>query len=293
VSNATQATHFVFWDAAADADGAIDAAAEAGAMDSATDGAVVGAAVAAALGAVVADEVLHAEMMMAVVAPSAISRFERCNAYSSVRSRTPLGCGVGPTGNVRENRPWRGANLAGGRTAQRVRVGQGRLRVSLAGDRDGIADLIAVQEGRSPVPLLGDTAIRDLLAGRPRIALVGASVNPGRPAFGVMESLLAIGYDVVPVNPGVEEVLGLRCYPTVGDAVRDTGPIALVDVFRRPSSCEEHARDAVAAGAACLWLQLGIASERAGRMAHGAGLGVVMDRCTLIEHNRLLGGRRW
>jgi predicted CoA-binding protein len=66
-----------------------------------------------------------------------------------------------------------------------------------------------------------------------------------------------------------------------------------VDVFRRASACEEAAHDAVAAGATCLWLQLGIASEAAGRIAHAAGLGVVMDRCTLIEHHRLLAGRRW
>jgi predicted CoA-binding protein len=164
---------------------------------------------------------------------------------------------------------------------------------AMASDRTWIADLIAVQEGRSPVPLLDDAAIRELLAGRPRIALVGASANPGRPAFGVMESLLAIGYDVVPVNPGAGEVQGLTCYPTVEAAVRATGPIALVDVFRRASACEETARDAVAAGASCLWLQLGIANEAAGRIAHEAGLGVVMDRCTLIEHHRLLPDRRW
>jgi predicted CoA-binding protein len=163
----------------------------------------------------------------------------------------------------------------------------------MASDRALIADLIAVQEGRSPVPLLDDAAIRDLFAARPRIALVGASDNPGRPVFGVMESLRSIGYDVVPVNPGAEQVQGLPCYPTVEAAVRATGPIGLVDVFRRASACEEAAHDAVAAGATCLWLQLGIASEAAGRIAHAAGLGVVMDRCTLIEHHRLLAGRRW
>jgi hypothetical protein len=160
-------------------------------------------------------------------------------------------------------------------------------------ERTWIADLIAVQEGRSPVPLLDDAGIRELLRSRPRIALVGASTNLGRPAFGVMESLLAIGYDVVPVNPAETEVQGLPCYPTVEAAVRETGPIQLVDVFRRASFCEEHAHDAVAAGASCLWLQLGIANEAAGRVAQAAGLAVVMDRCTLIEHNRLLGGVRW
>lgn len=159
-------------------------------------------------------------------------------------------------------------------------------------DRRWIADLIAVQEGRFPVPLLGDGQIRELLASRPRIAVVGASQNQDRPAHDVMASLRSLGYDVVPVNPALDEVQGLRCYPTVQAAVEATGPVALVDVFRRPESCEEHARDAVAAGARCLWLQLGIASEPAGRIAHEAGLAVVMDRCTLIEHRRLLGGRQ-
>lgn len=158
-------------------------------------------------------------------------------------------------------------------------------------DHARIADLIAVQEGRFPVPLLDDAAIRALLASRPRIALVGASDNPSRPAFGVMQALLGFGYDVVPVNPGADRVQGLRCWPRVVDIVRETGPVQLVDVFRRPELCEEHARDAVEAGASCLWLQLGIASEPAGRIAHEAGLGVVMDRCTLIEHQRFFGGR--
>ncbi|MHB8960231.1 MAG: CoA-binding protein [Candidatus Limnocylindrales bacterium] len=157
-------------------------------------------------------------------------------------------------------------------------------------DREWIAALIAVQEGRFPVPLLGDDEVRLLLASRPRIALVGASDNPGRPAFGVMEALCDLGYDVVPVNPGAASIQSRHCYPTVAEAVRATGPIELVDVFRRPEFCEEHARDAVAAGARWLWLQLGIASEPAGRIAHEAGLGVVMDRCTLIEHQRLIGG---
>jgi len=163
----------------------------------------------------------------------------------------------------------------------------------MTSDRVWIADLIAVQDGRSPVPLLGDVAIRELLAGRPRIALVGASANPGRPAHGVMGSLLAIGYDVVPVNPRADEVHGRPSFPTVEAAVAATGPIALVDVFRRASACEDVARDAVAAGVTCLWLQLGVANEAAGRVAHAAGLGVVMDRCTLIEHDRLLPGVRW
>ncbi|MEO5966254.1 MAG: CoA-binding protein [Candidatus Limnocylindrales bacterium] len=157
-------------------------------------------------------------------------------------------------------------------------------------DRDSLATLIAVQEGRFPLPLLDDAGVRDLLRSGPRIALVGASSNPGRPSHGVMQALVRAGYDVVPVNPRETDIDGLRCYPTVVDAVRETGPVDLVDVFRRPAQCVAHAREAVAVGARCLWLQLGIANEEAARIAHEGGLSVVMDRCTIVEHRRLVAG---
>lgn len=157
-------------------------------------------------------------------------------------------------------------------------------------DLELVALLIAIGEGRSPVPLLGEEGIRDLLRSRPRIAVVGASTNPLRPVHGVMRTLLRAGYDVVPVSPRADEVLGLRCYPTLPDAVRATGPVDLVDVFRRSELCVPHAREAVEVGARCLWLQQGIANAEAGRIAHEAGLAVVMDRCTAVEHWRLATG---
>ena len=138
-------------------------------------------------------------------------------------------------------------------------------------DRDWIATLIDVQEGRPPVPLLDDAGIRDLLRSNPRIAVIGASDSPGRPVYGVMETLVGAGYDVLPISPTHETVQGIRCYPTLADAVRETGPVDLVDVFRRPEACVPHAREAVAAGARCLWLQLGIANAEAARIAHEAG----------------------
>jgi hypothetical protein len=161
--------------------------------------------------------------------------------------------------------------------------------VTQGAEQDWIATLIAVQEGRSPVPLLDDAGVRELLRARPRIAVIGASADPGRPVFGVMRTLRRAGYDVVPVSPGVEEIEGLRCYPTLVDAVRETGRVDIVDVFRRPEACAVHAREAVEVGARCLWLQLGIANAEAGRIANEAGLSVVMDRCIAIEHRRLVG----
>jgi predicted CoA-binding protein len=151
-------------------------------------------------------------------------------------------------------------------------------------EKDRIATLIAVQEGRPPVPLLDDAGIRDLLRSWPRIAIIGASANPARPVHGVMRSLIRAGYDVVLVSPASTEIDGMPCYPTLADAVRATGPVDLVDVFRRSEDCVPHAREAVDAGARCLWLQQGIANAEAGRIAHEGGLSVVMDRCTAVEH---------
>ncbi len=118
--------------------------------------------------------------------------------------------------------------------------------------------------------------------------MIGASSNPLRPSNGVFRYLRAVGYDVVPVNPGETEIEGVTCYPTLAEAVAATGPFELVDVFRRAELCPPHAHEAVVAGASCLWLQLGIVSAEAARIAAAAGLSVVMDRCTKIEHARLL-----
>jgi predicted CoA-binding protein len=153
--------------------------------------------------------------------------------------------------------------------------------------RDWTAELLDLEAGRIGVPVLDRDQIRVLLAARPRIAIVGASPNPTRPSHGVLVDLVGLGYDVVPVNPGVTEVAGLACYPTLADAVAASGPVDIVDVFRLPPACPGHAREAVAVGAQCLWLQLGIASREAGRIAHDDGLSVVMNRCLAVEAGRL------
>jgi predicted CoA-binding protein len=148
------------------------------------------------------------------------------------------------------------------------------------------AELLDLEAGRIGIPVLDQAGIRTLLASRPRIAIVGASPSPGRPSHGVLVDLHALGYDVVPVNPTADAVAGLRCYPTLRDAVDATGPVGIVDVFRLPPACPEHAREAVDVGAGCLWLQLGIASREAGRIAHDGGLQVVMNRCLAVEAAR-------
>lgn len=152
---------------------------------------------------------------------------------------------------------------------------------------DWTAELLDLEAGRIGVPVLDHEGIRGLLAAKPRVAIIGASPNPTRPSHGVLVDLVSLGYDVVPIHPTAAEVAGLRCYPTLRDAVDAAGPVVIVDVFRLPPACPEHAREAVEVGALCLWLQLGIASREAGQIAHDGGLSVVMNRCLAVEAARL------
>jgi len=116
------------------------------------------------------------------------------------------------------------------------------------------------------------------------IALVGASPNPSRESHGVMRYLLAQGYTVIPVRPDCDQVLGVPCVPTIGEIGE---PVDLVDVFRRPEHCAEVARQAAVAGAGALWLQLGVVSGEARRVAEESGMDFVEDECTAIVHRRL------
>lgn len=148
-------------------------------------------------------------------------------------------------------------------------------------------DVLDAQEGTGSVSLLSPAAAADLLARASRIAIVGASPSPARPSHGVMRYLLEQGYDVVPINPHSNEILGEKSYTTLEEAVAAGGPFEIVDVFRRPEHTPDIARSAVATGAGALWLQLGVVNWDAAQIAHDAGLAVVMDRCTAIEHRRI------
>jgi predicted CoA-binding protein len=106
----------------------------------------------------------------------------------------------------------------------------------------------------------------------------------------VFRSLVNRGYECVPVNPNCRDVLGIQAYRTLREAVEATGPFDIVDVFRRAELCVPHAQEAADTRARCLWLQLGIVNWEAARVAHAAGLSVVMDRCTAIEVRRLKAG---
>jgi uncharacterized protein len=117
------------------------------------------------------------------------------------------------------------------------------------------------------------------------IALVGASPDPDRPSHGVMRYLLEQGYRVIPVRPlDCADVLGVPCVASLAEVDE---PIDLVDVFRREEALPGHAREAVEVGAKALWLQLGLRSPEARRIATEAGLDYVEDACTAIVHRKL------
>jgi hypothetical protein len=142
-----------------------------------------------------------------------------------------------------------------------------------------------------PVPLLDDEGVLELLRTSRRIAVVGASSNPARPSHGVFRTLVAAGYQCVPVNPNETAVESVAAVATLAEAAAALGGrIDIVDVFRRPGSTEEIAREAVALGARALWLQLGVINWETARIAAEGGLAVVMDRCTAIEIRRLPRG---
>lgn len=121
------------------------------------------------------------------------------------------------------------------------------------------------------------------------IAVVGLSSKPSRPSFEVSRYLQAAGYRILPVNPFEREVLGV---PAVASLRQLGEPVDVVDVFRRSSEVGPVADDAIAIGAKVLWLQDGVIDVAAARRAHAAGLRVVMDRCMLRDHGRLVPGRR-
>jgi predicted CoA-binding protein len=122
----------------------------------------------------------------------------------------------------------------------------------------------------------------EILAEARTIALVGASPKPERPSNDVMRYLLEAGYRVIPVRPlDCDEVLGVPCVASLAEIDE---PLDLVDVFRRPEFCAGHAREAVAAGAKALWLQVGIESAEALAIAQAAGLDYVENACTKVVH---------
>lgn len=133
-----------------------------------------------------------------------------------------------------------------------------------------------------------DADIIDILKNTRTIAMVGASSKPERPSYGVMQYLLANGFEVVPVNPGQagSTLMGQLVYASLKDI---PFPVDLVDVFREADATPGVVEDAIAVNAQSVWLQLGISNEEAENKARKAGLRYVEDTCIKIDHARLKG----
>ena len=129
---------------------------------------------------------------------------------------------------------------------------------------------------RSAQQILADSAV---------IAVVGASRDPRKAAHRVPAEMQRYGWRIIPVNPTVEELFGEKSYPSLADIPH---PVDLVDVFRPAEDAVEVVREAVSIGAPAVWLQLGIVSAEARRIAEEAGIDYVEDRCLAVE--RAIGG---
>lgn len=150
-------------------------------------------------------------------------------------------------------------------------------------------DLDAAKKGEATYDAFeqpSDETLRAILTEAKRIAVVGISNKKERPAHYVPAYLQQQGYEIIPVNPNIEEALGVRAYPDLSSV---PGPVDIVAVYRRSESVPEIAAEAIAIEARVLWLQEGIINLEAAAAAQDAGLQVVMNACTRLTHQRLLG----
>ncbi len=146
------------------------------------------------------------------------------------------------------------------------------------------------------MPQYSDDLIKSILRTTRTIAMVGASGNDMRPSYFAMMYLLAKGYVIHPVNPSLagKTILGQKVYGSLKDV---PAPVDMVDIFRSADAAPGIVKEAIGEkqrlGIKTVWMQLGVISEEAAKMAREAGLTVVMDRCPKIEHGRFSGEIGW
>lgn len=129
-----------------------------------------------------------------------------------------------------------------------------------------------------------------LLRAARRIAVVGLSDDPFRPSHSVASYLQQAGYEIVGVHPGGGEVLGGPRYPDLKSAAA-TGPIDIVDIFRRSDAIPALLPDLLALRPKLVWMQLGVEHAATAAALEAAGIPVVQDRCLAVEHRALISGR--
>ena len=131
----------------------------------------------------------------------------------------------------------------------------------------------------------------EILRSYRNIDMVGLSAKPSRPSHFAAIYMLSEGYEVTPINPREDEILGRKSWPSLTAMSEGLGrPPEIVDIFRRPEQVPDIVDEAIALGAKVVWMQLSIVHQEAAERAVAAGLDVVMDRCVKIEHARFFGG---
>jgi hypothetical protein len=131
-----------------------------------------------------------------------------------------------------------------------------------------------------------DEMMKEILLNTKTIASVGISGNQEKVSNGVGAYLLEHGYQLIPVNPTTDEILGKKSYPDLSSVPEK---IDVVQVFRRPEDVPPVVDEAIKVGAKVVWMQEGIVNEEAAQKAREAGLQVVMDACMRATHKRLIG----
>jgi len=129
--------------------------------------------------------------------------------------------------------------------------------------------------------------LRRILTQYKRVAVVGLSEDWSRPSNFAAKYMLDHGFEMIPVNPKYDRILGQKCYP---DLKSIPGPVDIVDLFQRAERIPLFIDDIIEIGAKVVWMQLGVRHEESAQKARDAGLEVVMNRCIKIEFARLFGG---
>ena len=125
--------------------------------------------------------------------------------------------------------------------------------------------------------------IPEILKNFKNVAIVGVSDKPFRSSYGIANFLMSAGFRIIPVNPGLDLVLGEKCYPSLLEV---TIPVEIVNIFRRPEYVVELVDQAIQIKAKVIWMQTGVINKKAAEKAVNAGLFVVMDRCIKVEYRK-------
>jgi predicted CoA-binding protein len=128
------------------------------------------------------------------------------------------------------------------------------------------------------------SSVEDILRNSRTVAVVGLSVDPGRPSHLVASYLKEHGYKIIPVNPNEKSVLRLKSYPDLSSV---PVKIDVVDIFRRSEDVPPIVQEAIRVGAKAVWMQEGVNNAAAAAAARKAGLKVVQDKCMRKQHLKL------